>query len=191
LGRRLSTDRQAAIVADLIIRLGPILTEAAKGSQAEVRTIAVLLANASAPAGADISSTAAAATLIEASHELVTVQTSAAMPEALTTWITRYFGPASPHRLSGAAGLWTRAVNLQRDRQRRAKVHPADGCPTRLTLSAQHRELLGKQVGHPGRETAAMLVGKLIEREYRQRPVKKKMPSDPQPLIDPQSAFDL
>jgi hypothetical protein len=190
LGRRLSADGQAAIVEDLIIRLAPILTEAARGDQADVQAIAVLLAGALLPKDEGLSATAAAEALGEAAHDLVAAQTSAAVPEALTAWITRYFGPTSHRRLPGAAALWTRAVNLQRDRQRRAKIHPVDGCPARLTLSAKNRELLGKHVGPAGGQSAATIVGKLIEREYLQTP-KKKRPTDRRSALDPQSAFDL
>jgi hypothetical protein len=191
MGRRLSEDGRTTVIADVSTRLAPVLAAAAKAPKVDVRIVAALLGSALAdiarpvsPAGSGADAILFDATLFDAAQDLITVQAPAAAPEALTAWITRYFAPTSRRQLPGAAALWTRAVNLQRDRQRRGKTRSIAGCPTRVTLSTRHRELLAKQVRQGGELPAGALIGKLIERHYGRVTGKKQQPAAPQAALD-------
>jgi hypothetical protein len=184
LGRRLSEDGQAAVIANVSTRLAPILGAAVKAPKVNVQIIAALLGSALAGTGRTDSTVGTDAVLFDAAQDLIAAQSPAAAPEALTAWIARYFAPTSGRQLPGAAALWTRAVNLQRDRQRRARTRPIDGCPIRVTLSTRHRELLAKRVREGEALPAGALIGKLIDRHYDHRPTKKQQLAAPHPTLD-------
>jgi hypothetical protein len=167
----------------IALRLAVILREATRTPAADTPTLAALLGSVLTPAGG-ASAPDTAASLNQAVCDLLVVRAPPAPMEALAAWIVRYFAPASRHRLPGAAALWIRAVNLERDRKRRAKIEPVEGCPVRLTLSNRHRELVARQLRGESHRSASAIVGKLIEREYDRRSGKKQQPAASQPSLD-------
>lgn len=182
MGRRLSVEGHLAVLDSIALRLAVVLREATRTPSADIPTLAALLGSILMPA--DDASTPDAAAFGEAVCDLLAVRAPPARMEALAAWITRYFAPTSRRRLPGAAALWTRAVNLERDRKRRAKVERVDGCPVRLTPSSRHRELLAKLVRDSGHQSASAIVEKAIERHYDRLSGKRQQRAASQSFLD-------
>lgn len=171
----MSESRREAVLADIARRLNALLPSAAA---VDVAVVAAILQGILASGKSRTSATDEAARLIDAAQELVSTRAPGAERDAFARWITRYFDPMSPRRLTGAEVLWLRAVNLQRDRDRRCRLRPVDGCPARLTLGYEQRKLLAEMLREGEDRSAGEYVGRLVERSHYQKVTKERRAAD-------------
>jgi hypothetical protein len=167
----MSETRRPAVLADIAGRLNAALPGAAAADIKIVATIlkGILKGGRSKPTGRREVPRAT-----DAARDFVSARAPRAEADAMDRWITRYLDPTSPHRLDGADALWLRAVNLQRDRDRRRALRPVAGCPTRLALGYEHRILLAKMLKNEAKRSGSDYVGRLVEQSHEQKMTKKQ-----------------
>jgi hypothetical protein len=83
-----------------------------------------------------------------------------------------------------ARSVRARAVNLQRDRDRRSALRPVAGCPTRLVLAYEHREALAKMVKDRAKGSVTDFVGWLVEQARGGKITRKRKARAKQPTLD-------
>ncbi len=183
MGRRLSDERRSRVVADLAGRLQHVLpriaTPSPSATEMATRTLQLVLNGGAVPVLDPVDGL-----LLVAVEALDIARGPEAPPDAMNAWVDRYLDPSSATNLSGAKRLWTRAVNLERDRARRA-AGQAVGVPARITLAPKHRHQLNElQQKYPG-EPAARLAGLAIEQQHHRATARKSVRSSlVQPKLD-------
>lgn len=177
MGRRLSDSRRIRVLSDLADRLQRVLPNIAisapGASMMAARILEMILS------GGEVRITdpmdPAFMTVLDT---LDLARKPDAPAGAMAAWVNRYLDPASATCLPGAKGLWTRAVNLERDRARRA-ASQSISVPARITLSREHRQQLSDlQKKHPG-EPVSRLIGHAIGEQHHRPATRKPKPAGP------------
>ena len=177
MGRRLSDSRRVRVLSDLADRLQRVLPNIALSSPEALmvapRILEVIFGGGEVPITDPMDPA-----FLTAMDTLDLARKPDAPAGAMAAWVNRYLDPASVTCLPGAKGLWTRAVNLERDRARRA-ASQSIGVPARIILSRKHRQQLSDlQKKHPG-EPVSRLLGHAIEEQHHRTATRKPKSAPP------------